>query len=181
MDRLTIQEIVEIEKFVFAVFSNVKDKGGLPYKIHLMTVKNNACELAAPFGIEYIDFDTLSTLATCHDLKEDFPEKWEELKTKYPKIKGIESSLNLVTRNKKNTYSEFIDSICESKDVYAVIVKLADNMHNNTPHRLVVLSEEERGISRRYDKAFKKLKAAYFDLYDNREKYEKNVFAKGIF
>jgi len=170
MEYLKYETVLEIEKFVFNVFLNVKDKGNNPYKNHLQSVKFKAQDLATPFSVinNEINYDHLDIISVCHDLKEDFPNAWDKLLELHPFMSRFESSIDLLTRNSEETYSEFIDRICDSDDKYAIIVKLADNLDNNAPHRLAQLGQDGRDICRRYDTALVKLRRAYFLQIDKR-------------
>lgn len=159
---------MHMEAYVNDVFKEVKDKSGNPYVSHLDSVRSRCYDLSSFWHHTEIDKNLLIVLAFSHDLKEDFPKEYslfyDKFKQHVPEQFWI--SLDLVTRKKENTYSEFIDIICQSGDLYAIIVKLADNLDNNDPRRLVRLSKDERTITKRYDKANKKLREAYFKLYD---------------
>ena len=62
------------------------------------------------------------------------------------------------------TYTQYIDKIVESGHVPAIIIKLADNLDNNHPFNIINRSHDEQSITKRYDRAFRKLRDAYLNI-----------------
>lgn len=58
------------------------------------------------------------------------------------------------------SYMEWIRSIAASGDIGLIHIKLADNQHNSDPTRIAALSEDQRGITKRYEKSMNILREA---------------------
>lgn len=73
--------------------------------------------------------------------------------------------MDKVTRYSFETYFDYIQSIADSGDVQAILLKLADLHHNMDPERMDAISENERlSMQMRYAKACDMLFAAFGNL-----------------
>ncbi|MNL71989.1 hypothetical protein D3C87_1972280 [compost metagenome] len=59
----------------------------------------------------------------------------------------------------KPVYQKWIADIAEGCDLVVIIVKLADNLDNNSDVRIAALPPEKQSIRKRYDRAFATLNA----------------------
>ena len=136
-----------------AMDAHIEDSwGDHPYLTHLALTTYNTTRILAEAEIE--DTDDFVNAAWLHDVIEDHPEYEDQIREEFPELIN---SLLLVSRDKKDTYAEFIDKIVGSGDKIAVVVKLADmttNLSNNPPANL----------RKRYEKNIDKLKVAVQSL-----------------
>lgn len=131
--------------FVTKLHEEQTDKAGRPYIEHLRAVANKAREYgASDFGVH---------AAWLHDSVEDTDLTLDSLRSVgYPE--EVVEIVSLVTRTpEKGTYMDFIRSIADSGNRDAILVKLADNWHNNLPKRIAALPPELQSLSKRYDRA----------------------------
>ena len=172
---LYISRMTEKEnKFNFTTVSNLVneahkgqvDKGGFPYTDHLSRVMRNvALMINDDLPVDMLcqeDKEHALLLALCHDLLEDTTATKEDLRA----IGANElflKRLDLLSRLgefKEMSYMDWIRHLVAQKDIVPILVKVGDNRDNNDPIRLAQLPEEQRSISKRYDRAYKILKAA---------------------
>ena len=136
-----------------AMDAHIEDSwGDHPYLTHLALTTYNTTRILAEAEIE--DTDDFVNAAWLHDVIEDHPEYEDQIREEFPELIN---SLLLVSRDKKDTYAEFIDKIVGSGDKIAVVVKLADmttNLSNNPPANL----------RKRYEKNIEQLKDAVQNL-----------------
>jgi hypothetical protein len=125
---------LELVDFLKNAFQEDICKGdGRPYFDHCITVANLASSLLEEKTNQFSS--QLYTLGLCHDLLEDHPEKFQELRS----IKGIdlyaELALKTLTYCKNlESRSDYIEKICKSND-FVKLVKMADLIHNSTISR----------------------------------------------
>jgi len=147
-------------KFAHAAHADQKDKSGAPYINHVVRVTLKAQEYAARVADRWFR-DDVTVAALLHDVVEDTPVTFEDLVMMInPNVLAI---LQLVTRDTSTgeTYQQWIQTLCASRNYGAIIVKLADNFDNSLPERLATLPEAERSIEKRYLKARVFLQTAY--------------------
>lgn len=137
---MTIEETI---KFIKHAHKNQVDKCGQPYWLHPVAVMN-----LLPKGSS----NHRKKGALLHDILED---------TKYTKLdllemgfsKDVITMVELVSKlDDKQTYFEWIDSIVDSNNIDAIIIKKADIDHNNDPARKF---KEGETLCIRYEKALK--------------------------
>lgn len=138
------------------------DKGGQPYFLHIMRVIRYAKEVAAQYPHLYPDDTSVYIVAALHDTIEDCGMTIEKLSNSYSLFPREVEALTLLSRNLNPglTYQEWIQKICDSGNLSAIIVKLADNMDNSDPERIAQLPPEEVSIVSRYYKSMEKLSHA---------------------
>lgn len=112
--------------------------GTRPYSDHLFAVVNNAVEI----NNGLFNDEEIMDIAWLHDTLEDYPKFEGTIKEFFP---TYFDTIKLLSRDKSITYSDYIDSILESNDLRATIVKIADLKSN-----LVNVSES---LEPRYRKA----------------------------
>lgn len=99
------------------------DKGGNPYIDHLVSVSMNCISPEAKIA------------GLLHDILEDTKcTKEILLKNSIPEY--IIDIIEVVSRKSNETYSEFIDRVCESNNKFAMEVKLADLRNNSNLTRI---------------------------------------------
>ncbi|HET6493842.1 MAG TPA: guanosine-3',5'-bis(diphosphate) 3'-pyrophosphohydrolase, partial [Thermoleophilia bacterium] len=115
-----------------------------------------------PVGVD----DAVRHAALLHDVIEDTDETAESLLAMGYSERTVKI-VSLVSRDKSDgkTYHEFIESIAESDETGAILVKLADLAHNSDPERLAQLPPDKAaGLGKRYAKATTTLTAALVRL-----------------
>lgn len=154
------------------LLSNKYDLKGDSLANHCFRVAN----LAASFLIQrqLPVKQSVLDVALLHDIVEDTPISLEDLATRYKP--NVLYSLSLLTHSNTMTYSQYVDQICNSENLVAILVKLCDNQDNNCGFRWSkpFLNKDkgkeniakERNLRERYDAARPKLDAALFRLLD---------------
>lgn len=140
------------------------DKGGEEYWKHPYQVFLNLKNL------NWVS-DNVLHAALLHDVIEDTEITLDDIKN-YGYSNEICEILSLLTRDKTTglTYIEWIRSICESENYDAILIKYYDNRHNASQDRINKLSEEEKSIINRYERAAKILR-----FYLNKGKNEGKI------
>jgi (p)ppGpp synthase/HD superfamily hydrolase len=140
---------------------------GEPYIEHIIRVAENTRKLLAklPDGmISPWDKEEALLVAVGHDLIEDGRATEDDIRA----IGGSESLIRrlraLSRMDPKPVYQSWITSIAESGDIVVIIVKLADNLDNNSDVRIAALPPEKQSIRRRYERAYSTLNAKLVDL-----------------
>ena len=132
------------------------DKCGQPYWIH-------------PFTVGMRSFTGhRSNLSYCivgmlHDIAEDTGISVDALKTLIDLTAEEVQALRLLTRQKHMSYDKYIDSIIESGNEVAMVVKLDDLMHNCNLDRMIDagidVNEKDMERTMKYNEAFHKIHA----------------------
>jgi len=104
------------------------DKIGVPYIDHVLSVANS----------DLITNIQETIVALLHDILEDTPTTVNDLKMAGFNAATI-AAIQLLTKNKNEDYSAYIDRLIQSGNTLAIKVKLADLKHNLTPGRLMRL------------------------------------------
>lgn len=130
-------------KIAKEVHKHEVDKIGQPYILHPIFVMNSPT----------LKTDTEKSVAVLHDVLESDPSAELYLKSvRMPQ--EVMDALYLLTRDKKDTYGEYIEKIAKSKNLIAIKVKLADLEHNSSEDRMKNLSKEKAAsLLPRYKKA----------------------------
>jgi len=122
------------------------DKGGKPYILH-------------PLKVMYYlktDDEELMCIALGHDLIEDTPTTYSELKEAGFSDRVIEG-IRCLTKVKGETYTEYKDRVKSNPD--AILVKLCDLRHNTDIRRLKGVTEKDIERMARYQHFFLELQA----------------------
>lgn len=139
------------------------DKAGRPYFEHVAAVARHTVDLISLYGqgLTYEEMDAATMAAFLHDVVEDTPLTFEDLAAKGFAPAVIET-VRLLTRDRSTglSYMDWIRSIARSGNRAALLVKLADNMHNSDPARIAALDEHEQGIADRYRRSMDILRKA---------------------
>ncbi|MCZ7862732.1 hypothetical protein O9X98_15260 [Agrobacterium salinitolerans] len=135
---------------------------GEPYIEHILRVVENTRKLLdkLPEGmLSPLEKEEALLVAVGHDLIEDERATEDDIRA----IGGSESLIRrlqaLSRMDPKPVYQKWITGIAESGDVVVIIVKLADNLDNNSDVRIAALPPEKQSIRNRYDRAFATLDA----------------------
>lgn len=132
--------------------SNQVDKGGNPYIDHLMYVSEN---MVSEIG---------KTAGLLHDIKEDTPIT-DDILTNKGISQEVIKIINILTRNKDQSYSEYIDSIINSNNIIAMNIKKIDLSHNMDITRIPNPSDKDyKRIATRYKKAYEKINKKLLEL-----------------
>lgn len=130
------------------------DKCGQPYWIHPFTV--------ALRGFTGYDRDlSYVIVGLLHDVPEDTGMSIEALATLIELTDEEIEALKLLTRQDGMSYDEHIDSIAESNNEIAIVVKLDDLLHNGNLNRFteagIDILEKDKKRADKYTAAFYKL------------------------
>lgn len=124
-----------------ALHAHQKDKAGLPYILHPLTVMLDPA----------IDTNLARTVAVLHDVVEDCGYSLQSAEDMFGR--NVAQALDAISRRKESGESYF-DYIKRCKlNALATKVKLADLRHNSSPARINVLPEKDREVVKRYEKA----------------------------
>lgn len=137
-------------------------KSGEPYIEHILRVVQNtkAIWAALPQGmVSEEDQQEALLVAIGHDLIEDGRATVDEVIS----LGGSQSlirRLGAISRMEpKPVYQAWITAIADAGDIVVLVVKIADNLDNNSAERIAALPSEMQSIRKRYDRAFQTLKA----------------------
>lgn len=120
------------------------DKGGKAYILHPLRMMLRL----------RTDDEELMCIAVLHDVVEDCGVSYAQLMDLGMSTRVIEG-LQKLTRNPGETYEEFIDRICFSRD--AMLVKREDLRDNSDITRLKGVSDKDNARMVRYNKAYVKI------------------------
>lgn len=129
-----------------------KDKGGQTYILHPLAVMSfiqaecTEHPERIPMGLLAQD---LLIAGILHDVVEDCGVSLGEIKNLFGSV--VMGLVDAVTRREGEKYFDFVRRT--KLDEGAVIVKRADLKHNMSPARMANLSEKEKGMIHRYEKA----------------------------
>lgn len=145
-----------IENELKNMHSGQYDKAGFEYYKHPIWVKENLPKWAP---------DYLKAAALLHDVMEDTKISISELTEKFNLPFKCVYLLNSITKTKNTTYNEYIEDICNSKDIELIALKLTDMKHNIDPVRLSMLDSKtcER-LVKKYMKNYFKLRSSFLEL-----------------
>lgn len=136
---------------------------GEDYIEHLLRVVANTRVIldTLPAGmLSTSDEEEALLVALGHDLIEDGKATAEEIRD----LGGSESLIRRLTRLSrlvpKPVYQAWIIEIAADSDLVLLIVKLADNLDNNSDDRINALPVNKRSIRNRYNRAFLVLRSA---------------------
>ena len=156
------QQTKDMERFLQAfklccmLHENQVDKCGQPYWIHPFTV-------AMRSFIGYNSNISYCIVGLLHDVLEDSGMHIEALKILIELTSEEAEALQLLTHKQGVSYDEYIDSIVESGNEVAMVVKADDLLHNANLNRMTdagieVTDDDEKRV-KKYRIAFKKLLA----------------------
>ena len=132
------------------------DKCGQPYWIHPFTVGMRSF---TGYGSKI----SYSIVGMLHDVAEDTEVSVDTLKTLIDLTDEEVQALHLLTRQDGMSYDQYIDSIVESGNEVAMVVKLDDLLHNSNLNRMldagIEVTDKDEVRVEKYRRAFKKLHA----------------------
>lgn len=135
------QSVIDLTQAVTEYFKGKTDKCGYPYIAHCLIVAQYSADLARQYYgkdntfMQYIAY----IVGLCHDCYEDLDQSQIEKINKIiidqiPSRAGdIIHWIDLLTHDKDQSYSEYIEQLTKSK--LATIVKAADSYHNSLSER----------------------------------------------
>ena len=138
---------------------NQTDKCGQPYWIHPFTV---AMQKFSGYGSNTKSL-SYAIVGLLHDIPEDTGMSVKVLATLIELTEEEVAALWLLTRTKNMSYDEYIDSIIESDNEIAIVVKLNDLLHNMNLDRFteanLPITDKDEKRHNKYRKALDKLLA----------------------
>lgn len=137
------------------------DKGWTPYIQHILGVW---------YGVREEDLTT-QIAALLHDVPEDTEGTIEEILQNFGD--DVASIVEILTHNKRIPYESYIDSIIQSGNRRAILIKLSDLADNSSPFRLQRLPESskeyfQRRAKTKYEQARLRLAEALVKLNASR-------------
>lgn len=160
----------DTKEFVRKAHAGQVDKGGKPYHEHVERVALRVGAKIAALGAtrfalpDDVQRDILHA-ALAHDVVEDTPYTFDDLiEMGYSQtVLGI---LRLVTRDRSDglSYQQWVQSIADSGNLGAILVKLSDNEDNADPARIAQLDPENQGVVDRYTRSMEKLHKALKEM-----------------
>lgn len=146
----TIEDTIS---FIQEVHTDI-DWCGLPYWQHPIAVMNLLPVIRPGFEVP----DSTKHAALLHDVIEDTDITADDLLARGYDPNIVRSVVLLThTRESGLTYLNYIQHMVEAKDTDAMWVKYADNVHNTSPDRRLLLSPEKLkislGMAPRYEKS----------------------------
>lgn len=133
--------------------------GNKPYLLHLSLVAARVREVVAEDTNINVNVENAVNAAWLHDTIEDHPEYDERVLENFPELID---SLRLLARDSSVSYSDYVQSVIDSGDRLALLVKICDmyvNMSNNPPD----------GLMKRYTKSYTRLLEAWTNGENNVE------------
>ena len=138
---------------------NQTDKCSQPYWIHPFTV---AMQNFSGYGSNTRSI-SYAIVGLLHDIPEDTKLSVDDVATLIELTEEEAAALRLLTHTKDVPYGEYIDSIIESINDIAMIVKLNDLLHNMNLNRFaeanIPITDKDEKRHNKYRKAFDKLLA----------------------
>ena len=127
------------------LFENKCDKGGIPYSVHLLKVYSGVSDYKE------------KCCALLHDVIEDTDVTYDDLKEVGFDDEVVEI-LSILTKDKGEDYTKYIDRIINSGNIHALNIKLVDLAHNMEVGRIKnpSINDYER-INKRYLPAREKI------------------------
>lgn len=132
-------------KIVNRLFKDKLDKGGNSYLNHLYHVSNS---------FEDINMKTIGLL---HDVIEDTIITTSDLR-QVGFNNEIVNVISIITKEDHELYSDYIDRILKSNNMYAINIKISDIKHNMDLSRIKNPNEKDiERIERKYKPQYKKI------------------------
>ena len=128
-----MDSVLKAMEFMAKLCEGDVDKNGVPYWTHPVAVYVKTKEMAGKFGLD----ESACVAAILHDVVEDGKTSFEEVEKRF----GIKVChvVRILTHEDGVPYQEYINDIIASGSKEAMVVKLADLLHNSDPDRLCQL------------------------------------------
>ena len=135
--------LIKTKILVKAALSNRKDQSGVPLYEHCVRVSVNMAQLLKKYKITD-ELNDYIHVALLHDVLEDSDLTEDDLHMFGYNNKTIDA-VKLLTHDKKDvSYSDYIENLCQSQNLMALLGKLSDNMDNTCINRHSLLNEKSR-------------------------------------
>lgn len=142
---LELNEQIKALKLVSILFKDRVDMNNKPYLGHLTRVSSSVN-------------DALKPAALLHDVMEDIENIKEQDLLDIGFTENTVKLVSILTKNKNEKYTDYIDSIIKAGNKNAIILKIADIIDNINPERLKTLDEKKRNYYlNKYTEPLKKL------------------------
>lgn len=156
--------ITPLEACIQDDFLGRYDKTGKEYWYHPVDVAENAIRIAKKHGLSREEQLFCYLVGLHHDHIEDIPNGEECIRKnlfflKLEETEKVITYVKILTRGKKQSYSDYFNDIMECPEVVVRCVKAADALHNSDVTRFPFLrrTKEIREMCRWYRKNHKKL------------------------
>lgn len=151
-----MERYLQALKLCYNLHEGQVDKCGQPYWIHPFTV-------AMRSFTGYNSNISYCIVGLLHDIPEDTGMAVEALATLIELTDKEIEALRLLTHQDGVPYDQYIDSIIESGNEVAIVVKIDDLLHNMNLNRLtdagIEVTDKDEQRTKKYRKAFDKLLA----------------------
>jgi len=143
------------------------DKAGKPYVEHLMRVYQRLKQKRASIPDDLLtseEWEQVLHAGLLHDILEDTPYTTDDLRA-FGYSDAVIRRVETVTRRESErlTYQEKIHKIAGTRDIGAILIKLADNEDNSDPQRVRALSDTQ-ALVQRYEESKRTLRNALKQL-----------------
>lgn len=178
MQALTTETRIILEYLAKFFHQGQYRRGGEPYASHPIRVAESIMDEMDDEFPKY-DLTVLYAAACLHDVLEDCPE-WDEKDLKshlQPVVDDVDTvieALKILTHKKDESYADYIQRIIDSKNNYALAVKMADYLDNwvsaetelrNMQDDVVTLEHYER-VKRQVQK-YRSVSGTLFSAYED--------------
>lgn len=136
--------IISSMNLINKYFNDKTDRGGNPYRDHLIFVMN------------HVETTEEKVVGLLHDIIED-TEITEKDLLNNGISKCLVDTISLLTKRDNENYEKYIDRIINSKNQIAINVKLADLENNMDFSRLKLITSRDIVRKAKYKKAYSKL------------------------
>lgn len=145
--------------FIEAAHAGQTDKGGFPYTDHLKRVWQDVRARLTTLDLDSDEKLAIEHAALLRDVLEDTATTAQDLLDRgYPaRTVALVRALSRPEGEGRPSYQDWIKGIAASGDRGLILIKLADNRDNADPKRIAQLPEAQRGIARRYARAYQVL------------------------
>lgn len=156
--------ITKTKILVKAALSGQKDRQGVSKYDHCLRVANNMANLLKQHKLLLANSTDYIHVALLHDIIEDSDITENDLHMFGYNNKTIDA-VKLLTHDEGSDYMAYIDHLCASGNLLALLGKLSDNLDNDNPERLGGLDDKFRAyLTNRYSGVREKLETAIKEL-----------------
>ena len=140
--RVMKEDVKEAVLFAEEALVGQKDRAGVDYMVHVMTV------------VHMVNTPTEKIVAALHDVVEDSDVSVDEIENVFGP--EVAHSVSLMTHSSEDSYYEYVQKI--SEDDVATEVKKADITHNMDVSRLESVTDEDVARVGKYWKSYQMLR-----------------------
>lgn len=152
-----LKDLGNAANYAFVAHLGQVDGQGKPYVGHPYRVARMVGDISSFLGEPLLNNRVAKIVAILHDVVEDSGISFDNIREDLNFGDDVIDALRLLTRQSNETYSDFIDRIVVSGNIYAIIVKIADIVDNLDPNRVLTDRQKAVRLKARYELALTKL------------------------